>query len=123
MRLIALTGTVLSAVGLLYWLSALWRVVRTSSALPRLDRVQDDAPKPWPKVSIIIPACNEGETLEEATASKLAQDYPDFELILINDRSTDGTGEIAARLAARDARLRVLHVAELPEGWLGKVHA
>ena len=49
-----------------------------------------------------------------------AQDYPDFEVIVLDDESTDGTGEILARLAAEDARLRVIHGQPLPAGWLGK---
>ncbi len=50
----------------------------------------------------------------------MAQDYPDFEVIILDDESTDGTGEILARLAAEDDRLRVIHGQPLPAGWLGK---
>lgn len=83
------------------------------------------APDPpvWPRVSIIIAACNEADTIEPAVRTLLAQEYRDFEVIVVNDRSTDNTGAIIDRLAASDARVRAVHVTELPAGWLGKVHA
>ena len=71
----------------------------------------------------MIPACNEADSLESALLSVLAQDYPEMEVILIDDRSTDGTAAIVDRMAARDGRILAIHVQQLPEGWLGKVHA
>lgn len=77
----------------------------------------------WPRVSMIVPACNEADTLEAATRAKLSSDYSNLELVLVDDRSTDGTSDIVDRIAADDPRVRAVHVSELPRGWLGKVHA
>jgi glycosyltransferase involved in cell wall biosynthesis len=76
-----------------------------------------------PTLSILVPACNEAGTVEPALRSLLALRYPCFEVIAVDDRSTDATGAILERLAVEDARLRVLHVTRLPSGWLGKNHA
>ena len=102
--------------GFLYLFCARLRV-------PQLHRLQFTEPKEWPLLSVIIPACNEATNIDTAVESLLRQDYPSFELILIDDRSTDDTGEIIDRLALREPRIRALHVETLPEGWLGKVHA
>ena len=79
-----------------------------------------------PRVCIIVPARNEEEHIEESLIRLVQLDYENYEVIAINDRSTDRTGEgmdkVAARPEAR-GRLRIVHVAELPPGWLGKVHA
>jgi glycosyltransferase involved in cell wall biosynthesis len=81
------------------------------------------AAAPLPSLSIVIAACNEVETLEPGLRSLLAQDYPDLEIVVVDDRSTDGTGEIVDRMTATDPRARAVHVKELPPGWLGKVNA
>lgn len=74
----------------------------------------------WPKVSIIIAARNEEIKIEEALTSVLALDYPDLEIVVVNDRSTDSTGAILSRLASTHARLKVVTLSSLPTGWLGK---
>ena len=71
--------------------------------------VQDD--HPLPTVSIVIPARNEERNLEQALESVLALDYPDLEIIVVNDRSTDGTGAILEKMAERDPRLTVVTMA------------
>ena len=83
--------------------------------------IEDDA-ETLP-VSIIVPARNEAETIRPALASLLQQHYPNYEVIAINDRSTDGTGAILEEFAQNHRHLRVIHVNELPTDWLGKNHA
>jgi cellulose synthase/poly-beta-1,6-N-acetylglucosamine synthase-like glycosyltransferase len=79
-----------------------------------------------PKVSIIVPARNEERDVEASLLSLLELDYGNYEVIAVNDRSTDRTGEIMQRVASNPqgkTRLRVIHHLELPAGWLGKTHA
>src|SRR4030095_6830042 len=77
-----------------------------------------------PLISIIVPCRNEADRiLPAAIRSILDQDYGPFELIAINDLSTDATGEILKALAEADRRLRVIEGAEPPAGWLGKPYA
>lgn len=93
--------------------------------LPRLrERVAGmRSPSDWPGLSIVIPACNEAQNIESALESLLAQDYPGLEIIVVNDRSSDATGEIIDCMAIRDTRVKPIHIQTLPAGWLGKVHA
>ncbi|HEY6182186.1 MAG TPA: glycosyltransferase family 2 protein [Terriglobales bacterium] len=79
-----------------------------------------------PKVSIIVPARNESADIEAALTRLLALDYDNYEVITVNDRSTDETGAIMERVAASPAaqrRIKVVHIKELPPRWLGKTHA
>jgi hypothetical protein len=100
-------------------------VVRSLRSLP----VLGDAPAPappaagWPPVAVIIPACNEADTLPATLEALLKLDYPALEVVVVDDRSTDATPETLAAAAARDDRLTAVRVDTLPDGWLGKVHA
>ena len=77
-----------------------------------------------PLVSVLVPARNEERrVLAECIRSILAQDYERFEVIAVNDRSTDETGAILETLAKSDDRLRVIEGEEPPAGWLGKPYA
>ena len=94
--------------------------------VPKLPRLRDVAPLPdgeLPPATLVFAARNEARGIEEALRSHLALDYPGLEIIAVDDRSDDGTGEILERMAAADPRLAVVHVATLPPGWLGKNHA
>ncbi len=91
--------------------------------LRRLDDVAANQNSPEPRVSIIMPACNEEENIEQAVLSLLAQTYRNLEILVVNDRSVDGTAQVLKRLQALHPRLAVLEINELPDGWMGKSNA
>jgi glycosyltransferase involved in cell wall biosynthesis len=114
----------------LAWFS---RIVEAMIGMPR---VADIARPEWdctpaspngePRVSIIVPACNEAESIRETLRQLLVLDYSNYEVIAVNDRSTDRTGQIMDEVAGSvqtHGLLKVIHVSELPPGWLGKTHA
>jgi len=139
-----ITGAILA----LAWLS---RIVDAALGMPRvadITRPEWDCspatPNGEPRVSIIVPARNEEAHIRETLVRLLALEYSNYEIIAVNDRSTDRTGEIMEEVArgagiparvpalplpaeagrnARPTRLQVIHVADLPGGWLGKTHA
>ena len=70
-------------------------------------------------VSVIIPAFNAEDTIERTLASVLTQTGVDFEVVVMDDHSTDGTGALVAAMARRDARVRLELAPNLPAGWNG----
>ena len=76
--------------------------------------------KTSPLVSILVAARNEATAIEQTLSALLRLDYPNFKVILIDDQSSDGTGEIAARIAAKDSRLLVISGTDPPADWIGK---
>lgn len=88
-------------------------------------RPRNPLPDPAPLVTILIPAKDEAGRIADCLRSALAQDYPNFNVIAIDDRSTDDTGKVMDELAAKEKNLAVLHIPPdgLPEGWTGKCHA
>ena len=135
----------------LYWISGIvlglaWlsRIVDAAFGMPSVADVSLPAwdrnpvsPAGNPRVSVIVPARNEEAAIEQGLRSLLALDYDNYEVIAVNDRSTDRTGEIMASLQKDHHRLqkrpevghplesvlKVIHHTELPPGWLGKTHA
>jgi glycosyltransferase involved in cell wall biosynthesis len=112
----------------LIWLVPALQLALHSSEVADLTRPEwnppQDSPLPW--LTIVVPARNEEAEIEAALRSLLQLNYPQYQIVAINDRSIDQTGAIMERLAAEPAaqgKLRVIHVCDLPSGWLGKVHA
>lgn len=98
-------------------------IVLSGALVKRLLEVSPPDLETWPSVSLIAPARNEQRSIEPAVRSLLQLDYPSLEITLVNDRSTDRTGAILDRLAIEFPQLNVVHLTELPPGWLGKNHA
>ncbi len=91
---------------------------------PLSSRTQFGLPNPPPKVSLLVAAKDEEDNIEACVSSLLSQDYPDLEVIAINDRSRDRTPEILDRIISHNSiSYTSLHVSELREGWFGKNNA
>jgi chlorobactene glucosyltransferase len=99
------------------WAAPYAGLLRLAANRPNLS---DVAPSSGRLVSVIIPARNERDTIETVVRSALGSSYHPFELLVVNDRSTDQTGAIVARLAAEDPRARLIEGDPLPDGWYGK---
>lgn len=118
-----LAAIVFFALLALFWITY---GLKTFLGAVRLPWLKDFAPAPGadlPKISLIFAARDEEEKLPQALATLMHLDYPNLEIIAVDDRSTDATPQILEQFAASHPRLRVLHVPELPPGWLGKPHA
>ncbi|MGA2458941.1 MAG: glycosyltransferase family 2 protein [Terriglobales bacterium] len=138
-----------------YWIAVSWaaggilalawfsRIVEAAFGMPHVANIarpewdrRPATPNGEPRVSIIVPARNEEERIRETLVQLLALDYSNYEVIAVDDRSTDRTGQIMEEVAAnyqslvvpklvlpKLGLLKVIHVSELPSGWLGKTHA
>jgi glycosyltransferase involved in cell wall biosynthesis len=117
---------------ILFWIAAATLLLTFLAALDLLRgnrsvrALREISPAPYPglpRVSLIVAARNEQRNIREALQSLLELGYPDYELIVVDDRSEDDTGRILDDLAATHVHLKVIHVDALPPGWLGKNHA
>lgn len=109
---------------LIFFIASALSILATTMAMnllifPKLtvEKPHDNAP---PSVSILIPARNESKVIEGTIKYLLQQTYSNFELIILDDKSDDNTGEIARKAEQNDARLRVILGTDLPNGWTGK---
>ena len=102
------------------WLYFLTYMTKSFKQSPMLESFDWTSVSRSPKVSVILPARNEGRYIARCLDSLLGQDYPNFEIIAINDSSTDGTGEIMKAYAANDLRVMHIDASPKPEGWTGK---
>ncbi|MGC2184008.1 MAG: glycosyltransferase [Terriglobales bacterium] len=113
------------ALGLVWF----WRLADAAVGVPKIADISeaqwDRKPPGDPRVSIVVPACNEAADIEATLTRLLRLEYDNYEVIAVDDRSTDRTGEIMETIAAAapPGRLKVIHIAELPAGWMGKPHA
>lgn len=83
-------------------------------------RLRAATPAHAPCVSVLVPARNEAAVIAATVQRLRALNYPDFEIVILDDDSDDGTTQIAQQAASGDPRVRVISGAPLPEGWLGK---
>ncbi|MEW6554864.1 MAG: glycosyltransferase family 2 protein [Actinomycetota bacterium] len=111
------------AAGCLYWLAVLFLTIRIIKTVPLLEELPEPQRDEWPRVSVIVPLRDGADDASGPLNERLKEEYPGLEFILVDDRSTDGTASLIDELAASDARVRAVHIDDLPGGWLGKVYA
>ena len=118
------TAVVADIAALTAWLGVLLARARAWDLGPIAEDEPLSEPSLWPRVHMIVPARNEASSLPETLPALLDQDYPGpCRAILVDDRSRDGTAEVARTVAGGDARLTILPGGPLPSGWVGKVWA
>src|SRR6266481_2582337 len=118
-----LFGLVLFGLIAFFWLTHGLRVAYGAIRLPWLKDFSPATDAGSSRISLIFAARDEEEKLPAALATLMEIDYPNLEIIAVDDRSKDSTGRILDEFAAAHPRLRAVHVAELPPSWLGKPHA
>jgi chlorobactene glucosyltransferase len=113
--LILSTIFLLAGLGIIFWLHNQYQ----------MDIVVEPVPPPAnaPLISACIPARNEERNIRACVEAILNQDYPNLEVIVLDDRSTDSTLEILRQLAAQNDKLKIISGSDLPKGWAGKPHA
>jgi len=107
----------------LLWLVEASRVLWGMSRHPRLRTVRPAPDEACPRVSILVAARDAARELCKALPTLLDQDYPEFEVIVVDDRSRDATARILDEFKTKYSNLKVVHLTHLPQGWIGKPHA
>lgn len=118
--LIISTLVFLIGIAIIYWLHNQYHLDIIVEPLPSTSLREEGA---VPLISVCIPARNEARNVGRCVGAVLAQDYPNFEVVVLDDRSTDSTPEILRSFAAQDDKLKIIHGVDLPAGWAGKPHA
>jgi cellulose synthase/poly-beta-1,6-N-acetylglucosamine synthase-like glycosyltransferase len=113
--------TVLFSLGLAVWAVFLIDAIIGFRNLDSLEG--EENLKDGQLLSVIVAARNEEKQIRASIQSQLQQTYQKVEWIIVNDRSTDQTGQIMDDLKKEDSRIKVIHIHDLPDGWLGKNHA
>ncbi|MDO9175470.1 MAG: glycosyltransferase family 2 protein [Actinomycetota bacterium] len=115
--------SIIIAIFCVAWLGQAALVARNLGRIRDLMSLHAPDPALWPRVSTIVPARNEAADLSASLTSRLSDGYPNLEVIVVDDRSSDETPRILAGFSAKDSRVRTVRIDELPDGWLGKLHA
>ena len=123
MTTVAIVVAVFAGLTALVWASRHLMIWRESTQRRLLTPDCPGPPAVPPKISVMVAARNEADCIERCVRTMLDQDYPNFEMVVCNDRSTDETAEIVRRIAAEDDRLRLVNIEHLPDGWCGKNNA
>jgi glycosyltransferase involved in cell wall biosynthesis len=114
---------VLFALITLFWMTYGLKVAYGALRIPWLKDCAPAADADCPRISVLFAARDEEEKLPGALVTLVAVDYPNLEIVAVDDRSSDATARILDQFALNHPQLRVVHVHELPAGWLGKPHA
>jgi glycosyltransferase involved in cell wall biosynthesis len=104
----------------LTWIYLLFFMIKSLRQTPRLARIKNIKNNNFPRVSIIVPARNEETYIRKCVDSLVKQDYPDFEIILVNDESSDKTLEIMYEYKISNSTIQVVNVNQPGDDWMGK---
>lgn len=107
----------------LFWTTYGLKIAHGAARLPWLKNYAPAKDGDCPRISLLFAARDEEEKLPAALATLAELDYPQLEIVAVDDRSRDATSRILDEFAANHARIRAVHIRELPKGWLGKPHA
>jgi glycosyltransferase involved in cell wall biosynthesis len=115
--------TILLWIAAVVWIIFFLQMLLNRALTRDLSRLRLDPPEKWPLVSIVVPARNEERGIRDAVTSFCRQDYLSLEVIVVDDRSTDGTPLTLSELRKEFTNLKVIRCEDPPEGWLGKPNA